>query len=171
MVFDVPQQLSSWYLRLSSWYFIKNHYFKVIYCNMHTCVISCRCLKASWSVREGSDAPLGRPRRANWRPKHESKPILEDTKVMVLLHTLFKNRFGKHLETICYPNAEEWRPVGTWKSFETLVEVPEAVLEAWGRASRLPQNGSKPAMHGRTDLQEFEVDFHQNVEFIFEGCP
>ena len=61
MGFDVPQQLSSWYLRLSSWCFIKNHYFKVIYCNMHTCVISCRCLKASWSVRKDSDALLGGP--------------------------------------------------------------------------------------------------------------
>ena len=74
-----PRRKNSCYLQKNSWCLLKNQHLKVIYCNMHTNVISCRCLNAPWSVWKRFDALL--------EAQNESKPIPEDAKVKVLCDT------------------------------------------------------------------------------------
>ena len=82
-----PRRKNSWNLQKNSWYLLKNQHLKVIYCKMHTDVISCRSLKAPWSVWKRFDALLegsGKLSGAFWRLPETSKTVFS-------LDTLLKN--------------------------------------------------------------------------------
>ena len=160
-----PRRKNSWYLQKNSWYLLKNQHLKVIYCKMHTDVISCRCLKAPWSVWKRFDAlleGLGRPFGDHKTSRNQS-PKAQKWRFCVI-HSwkinFGNNRLPKHTVVTSSRYLEElWNAFGgSWSH-----------LEGLRKSSSTPWKGSKPVIHGWTDLWEFENYFCDGVACTFEG--